>query len=265
MFSVILGQCTDAMIARLKGQDIFEEVEAESDALCLLKMICGIAFNFESQKYVHLSMHEAMRRYYLTKQDRNMTCQAYLDLHTNNWEVVEHCSGMVGVHPGLINAALEDMDVSNVDLAMVTQMGLASEKVKEAQLAIAFLMGADRVQYGGLLAELENDYLKGSDQYPKTMVAAYNLLVNYKIDMTRVGATASSDGMAFTNVDGDSEDGDEANEGTTLAMQGQVRHKMLQLSEDGALHAWVPREDEGDGSTDASGNECNGSTSEYSD
>ena len=157
------------------------------------------------------------------------------------------------------------MDVSNVDLAMVAQMGLVSEKVKEAQLAIAFLMGADRVQYGGLLAELENDYLKGSDQYPKTMVAAYNLLVNYKIDMTRVGVTASSDGMAFTNVDGDSEDGDEANEGTTLAMQGQVRHKMLQLSEDGALRAWVPREDEGDGSTDASGNKHDGSTSKYSD
>ena len=67
MFSVILGQCTDAMIARPKGQDIFEEVEAELDALCLLKMIRGIAFNFESQKYVHLSMHEAMRCYYLTK------------------------------------------------------------------------------------------------------------------------------------------------------------------------------------------------------
>ena len=104
MFSVILGQCTDAMIARLKGQDIFEEVEAELDALHLLKMIHSIVFNFEGQKYVDLSMHEAMRCYYLTKQGCNMTCQAYLDLHTNNREVVEHCSGMVGVHPGLISS-----------------------------------------------------------------------------------------------------------------------------------------------------------------
>ena len=88
---------------------------------------------------MHLSVHEAMRCYYLTKQDRNMTCQAYLDLHTNNREVVEHGGGMVGVHPGLINAMLEKMSMAD-EAAMI---GEASEKSKKAQLAIAFLMGVN--------------------------------------------------------------------------------------------------------------------------
>ena len=51
--------------------------------------------------------------------------------------------------------------------------------------------------------ELQNNYLKGSDEYPQTMTAAYNLLVNWKQDpqiaaqLADVGGT----GVAFAHLD----------------------------------------------------------------
>jgi hypothetical protein len=57
------------------------------------------------------------------------------------------------------------------------------EVEKEAQgryLAVAFVLGADRLRYGRLIENLENDYLQGQNNYPTTVTAAYNLLTNWK-------------------------------------------------------------------------------------
>jgi hypothetical protein len=42
------------------------------------------------------------------------------------------------------------------------------------------LVRADRSRYGKLIEDIENDFLKGHDDYPKTPTEAYNLLVNYR-------------------------------------------------------------------------------------
>jgi hypothetical protein len=56
--------------------------------------------------------------------------------------------------------------------------------------------------------DLENDFTQGRDNYPKTLVDAYNLLVHWKQDprnLMRVLGT-SNDGVAFTNVGDDEEE-----------------------------------------------------------
>jgi hypothetical protein len=42
------------------------------------------------------------------------------------------------------------------------------------------LVHADRGRYGKLIEEIENDFLKGNNDYPETPTEAYNLLVNYR-------------------------------------------------------------------------------------
>jgi hypothetical protein len=42
------------------------------------------------------------------------------------------------------------------------------------------LVRADRSRYGKLIEDIEHDFLKGHDDYPKTPTEAYNLLVNYR-------------------------------------------------------------------------------------
>jgi hypothetical protein len=47
-------------------------------------------------------------------------------------------------------------------------------------VAYGILVRADRGHYGKLIEEIENDFLKGNNDYPKTPTEAYNLLVNYR-------------------------------------------------------------------------------------
>ncbi len=56
----------------------------------------------------------------------------------------------------------------------------ARERILEKKVACGILIRADRGRYGKLIEEIENDYLKGNNDYPTTPMEAYNLLVNYK-------------------------------------------------------------------------------------
>eukprot|EP00957_Ditylum_brightwellii_P015343 1154812-Ditylum_brightwellii.AAC.1 len=59
---------------------------------------------------------------------------------------------------------------------MQQQRREAFVKRKEAFMATAFVMGANKGKYGKLMDNLANDYLHGTNKYPKTMVAAYKLV-----------------------------------------------------------------------------------------
>ena len=63
---------------------------------------------------------------------------------------------------------------------------------------MAFILGADKQCYVGLIRDVENEYLNGANKYPKTITSAYNLLVNWKGDPNRA-RLGMSDGVAFTN------------------------------------------------------------------
>jgi hypothetical protein len=56
-------------------------------------------------------------------------------------------------------------------------------------------------RYSKLAEELGNDYMKGSNHYPKTVTEAYNLIVKYQ--WSRPGGRVYNDmeGVAFTNVE----------------------------------------------------------------
>eukprot|EP00978_Attheya_sp_CCMP212_P035385 scaffold153719_cov54-Attheya_sp.AAC.1 len=70
-------------------------------------------------------------------------------------------------------------------------------------LATAFFLGADKIRFGRLIEDTENDFLQGTNKYPKTLQAAYNLLSNYRLESRRsVGLTPYSDGVSF-NTNGD--------------------------------------------------------------
>ncbi len=90
----------------------------------------------------------------------------------------------------------------------LVQKALASKQVtmdtasKDAYLACAFLLEADRNRYGKLIEDLENDYIQGQDCYPKTVTAGYNLLVHWKQNpqnLMRVLGTTGGNGVAFAN------------------------------------------------------------------
>ena len=46
-------------------------------------------------------------------------------------------------------------------------------------MQMEFLWGGGHARYWKILEDLYNDYVKGSDPYPKTFSGAYSLLTNY--------------------------------------------------------------------------------------
>ena len=87
--------------------DVFNNIKNEYGSLALLQCIREINFTIDSKKYTPQAVHEAKKRFYLFKQDRNMANTVYLDIFENMRKVIEHVDGHIGNEDGLINIALQ--------------------------------------------------------------------------------------------------------------------------------------------------------------
>jgi Zinc knuckle len=199
-YMIVWGQCSDAMRAKLEARDNHGAIKQAKDVLGLLRNIKDATFSFQGQKNMIHALHEARRRFYTFSQDRNMTCQVYLERFKNQVDVIEHCGGFTS-ESGIV----EKMLPRRVTMATASpiELEVATKKAKERYLAVAFVLGSDRVRYGKLIEDLENSFIQGDDKYPTELTEAYNLLLHWKQD-PRVAvradyATGSGDGVAFAN------------------------------------------------------------------
>jgi hypothetical protein len=91
----------------------------------------------------------------------------------------------IGAHPSDINEVLATSAVDPNNPTANERVD-ATRKSTQRYLAVALLLGADRIRYGTLVEEIENEFLrnKGSPStagtYPTTAVEAYDYLCNYK-------------------------------------------------------------------------------------
>ena len=206
------------MCQKIEALDTFETMSAAGDGLGLLRSIKDMSFNFQSQKYVPHSLHEAKRHFYMCSQGKFSTTQAYLEQLQNMVDVIEHSGGSVGHEPGILGAIAEELNI-DLDTVMAAEGEHVCNTAQARYLAVAFILGSDRSRYGRLIENLENDYLQGQNNYPVTVTGAYNLLTNWKQDPHNLmqGFGPSNDGVSFINVDGESGDED----GITLANDGK--------------------------------------------
>jgi hypothetical protein len=147
LYSLIWGQCTEVIRARIEAINGYDAVSAQGNSIELLKAIKALVYDFESQKYRTLAIHEAMRRFYHLYQEKGATCQTYLEKFHNTVDVLEHCGGTIGHAPGLITERLLELGI-DPDQATKDQIERAAKEIQEKSLAMAFLMGADRMRYG---------------------------------------------------------------------------------------------------------------------
>jgi hypothetical protein len=240
------------MRTQLELLDTFGVIATNLDALELLKSIKNIVFNFQSQKYKPQALHEAKRRFYVLSQDRNMTVQVFLERYQNNIDVIEHCGGSIGVEPILVENILTELGLT-MSTASTVEATAAGNVAQESYLASAFLLASDRTRYGKLLEDLENDYLQGRDNYPKTLTGAYNLLVNWKQNPNHFlrFTGPSNDGVAFTNTDGSKEegsgvalatDGKNATKESTLTLTRSSATSATSVTRWGTMHPIVPKQ-----------------------
>jgi len=199
LYSLIWGQCTDIMRQKVEAHETFACVSSTGDGLGLLRLIKGVAFQFQSQKYLPHALHEALKRYYNCAQGKFATTQVYLEHFQNVIAVVTESGGSIAGHAGVEDTIVSEGNINIEDMTDDQRKEL-TEKATERSTAVAFMLGCDRTRYGRLIEDLENDYLQGENKYPKTISEAYNLLTNWKQERNGWRAP-STDGVAFTNID----------------------------------------------------------------
>ncbi len=95
IYSLIFGQCTEAMRAKLESIANHQLIAVASDGIQLLKNIKTVIYNFQSQKYAPLALHESKKRFHGLSQDKHMMVTIYLERFQNSVEVIEHCRGTI--------------------------------------------------------------------------------------------------------------------------------------------------------------------------
>jgi hypothetical protein len=200
-YSLFYGQCSDALRAKLESWPDHIGIEGAADSIRLLENIRTVMFQFQSQGYGPLALHEAKRQFYLFSQDQHMTCQQYHKTFKNNIEVIKYCGGVMCNDAGLVDSELTLAGLTHGS-ATKGQLQNAEDAAQERVLACTFIHGSNRAWYGKLLEDLENDFTQGTDNYPPTLQQAYTLLVHWKQDPQNVVSLIAgvNDGVAFTNV-----------------------------------------------------------------
>jgi hypothetical protein len=96
---------------------------------------------------------------------------------------VDECGATVGRHPTIYREVLEEItaDIVNPTNDEIQEV---EQVLKEQYSVMAFILGADRIRYGIMIEEIENEYLRNRDQsskvgsYPTTVADVYEYLEN---------------------------------------------------------------------------------------
>ena len=143
-----------------------------------LKIKREFVFKSDDRHYKYQAEDQAKRNYYNLRQTPDMSCQEYFEKVRNITEVIKSLGGGALVDEMHLRDELPDRESRGGFTAQ--QMADAKSRIQDKTIAYGLLVQADRGRYGKLIEEIENDSLKGHDDYPKMPTEAYNLLVNYR-------------------------------------------------------------------------------------
>jgi hypothetical protein len=161
IYSVIWGQCSKGLRSKLKSNSSYDGISVDADSLALLKEIRSEMTGFKKRNYLPRSVHSIMREFYNLSQGKHRTNQEYYDEFNKLVAAVDECGAMVARHPTIYDEVIEEI-AFDVDSATADEISQAKSTSRERYLAVAFLLGADRIRYGIMIEEIENEYLRVS-------------------------------------------------------------------------------------------------------
>ena len=194
-FSVILGQCSPAVRDRIQAQRIYAHVKADLDVIELLRLIRTSLYAGGTSKKTEQSAQEAVERLMMFKQGSRMSNARYLERFKELVEIVDHFGIPLGAAEDTLVAIIQETANDPLD-PTEEEMRDAKKIANERFYSIMFLRHADRARYGNLVADLENAFTRGNDEFPKTMTSAFDYLINYR-PYKSAGTSKNTDGMTF--------------------------------------------------------------------
>ena len=119
-------------------------------------------------------------------------------------ESFEHFGGSLGNDSILIELYREDSDPdnpgpmpkgTNADKVCVWYVNLQKYEKKLRYLAMLYLKKCDRSRYSSLYRNLQNQYSRGTLQYPHDLAAAYSMVIQHKVDRPPRRGSDPDDGV----------------------------------------------------------------------
>mmetsp|Transcript_25263 Transcript_25263/g.59878 ORF Transcript_25263/g.59878 Transcript_25263/m.59878 type:complete len:318 (+) Transcript_25263:619-1572(+) len=170
-FQIILGQCTDRLVEKIKNQTDYE-TRVMYKPMELLKDIKKLSVSHTDDKYDMSMLHDAMRSFCNLYQSENESLSQYTLRFTATRDVLTNYLGQ------------------KIDL---TQTPSAKKNTSTANVptvdgewnrfcAYMYMAHAQKQKYGLLLQDMENDAVRNKNRYifPKTIPEAEHLLREYK-------------------------------------------------------------------------------------
>ena len=184
LYSLVLGQCTDALQERLKSHQDYQT--ANQDGIALLVIIRSLIHTFEENRKLSDAIMDVKAKFYKFYQGRYMSLERYHELFLAQVEV------------------LDEVGITVEDEALVREVGLENGRevpndddqieARNQELAIRFVRGTNS-NHKGYLRHLRNSYLDGSDNYPRTVHEAYNIFRRREEETP--APNVEGDGMSF--------------------------------------------------------------------
>ena len=166
LYSLVLGQCTDALQERLKSHHDYQEA-ASQDGIALLVIIRSLIHTFEENRKLSDAIMDMKEKFYKFYQGRHITLERYHELFLAQVEVLDE-----------VSITIEDnalvMEVAGQNGRAMPNDDDRSE-ARSQELAIRFIWGTN-THHKGYLCHLRNSDLDGTDNYPRTVHEAYNIL-----------------------------------------------------------------------------------------
>jgi hypothetical protein len=189
LYDLIWGQCTESLRSRLRGNNAFTTYSTTADSITLLKSIRAEMTGLQDKQYLSHALHKVVWDFYNLSQGKHRSNQEYYDKFNLHVSTAKESGATIGTHPGGVTEVLNDTAADPDNPTNLEREEAIKHSATNRYLAVAFLLGANRIRYGMMFEEIENEYLRNKDvtskkvvTYPRTVAKAYDYLCNYKKD-----------------------------------------------------------------------------------
>jgi hypothetical protein len=182
----------------MEADEEWIDINAKTNVMGLLRLIQTSMTQHQTLRYPDSTLLDAMDKFYQFKQGPNMSNHDYFEKFKDHKNVVERLGETIGAQESCIQEILDETALIP-DFPTGKERALAERQAKERFLALIFLKNCCPKRYGGLLQDIENEYMRGQNSYPQTLMAAYQYLLNYKSAPT--GQYRDEGGLAFYTED----------------------------------------------------------------
>ncbi len=152
LFALIIGQCSDAMRAKLKSVDQWTTAFVTNNCQWLFQQIRGVTLEFDHTKSPLLSLIDVKEKFISCRQRPQDSLEAYLEVLRTWAEMLETYGGSIVEGPFSVNNPLLPGTPEHAE-------------ARERALGMTFFRNADPVRYGALQTDISNSFAMGIDRY----------------------------------------------------------------------------------------------------